>query len=116
MIPVIIESPFKGETKADESRNRAYLDKCIRWCILRGLTPYASHKMLVDALNDDNPAERSDGIEAGLNMASSLIAWSNGQVKPIFFEDYGVSSGMEKAKGWYDKNNYDYEFRKIGKL
>jgi hypothetical protein len=105
MIPCIIESPFKGETKAEESRNRAYLDKCIRWCILHGYTPYASHKMLTDALDDSSPDERSSGISAGLTMALAILK-ACPDAKVFIFQDYGQSSGMQKAELHYSAQGY----------
>ena len=38
----------------------------IRDCIARGESPYASHQMLTEALDDTNPIERNAGIQAGL--------------------------------------------------
>jgi hypothetical protein len=90
---VIIESPYKGNVP----RNKLYLRACIRDCIMRGESPYASHRMLTDALDDDDPREREIGIKAGL-------AWRNAQtpllsqdgriigylpVLPIFYIDMG---------------------------
>jgi hypothetical protein len=102
MTPCIIESPFKGKNKAEESRNRAYLDKCIRWCVLHGYTPYASHKMLTDSLDDSNHAERTSGIVAGLTLSVLLLRYHAAPAAPVFFFlDYGESEGMKHAREKY---------------
>jgi hypothetical protein len=113
MIPCIIESPFKGATKAEEQRNHAYLDKCIRWCIENGYTPYASHKMLPDALDDSNPNERTLGISAGLDMSLFILS-KRPDAKVFFFLDYGQSGGMNKAEEKYLA--YDFANRISGKM
>lgn len=89
---VIIESPLMGKGFGiiklfDELKNRNYLDKCILHCINRGDSPYASHKMLTDALNDANASERQRGIMAGL-------AWAVKASAICVYIDRGVSRGM----------------------
>lgn len=80
---VIIESPFSG----DEARNRIYLQRCIRDCLDRGESPYASHQMLTDALRDSVPKERAHGIAAGFE-------WRKVAEATVVYEDYGESAGM----------------------
>lgn len=60
---VVVESPFSG----DVERNLRYLRACLRDCILRGESPYASHALLTQpgVLRDDLPHERNLGIAAG---------------------------------------------------
>ena len=89
MIPCIIESPYKG----DVARNKIYLDRCIRHCIEKGYTPYASHKMVPGALDDLIPVERELGIKAGLEMADFILD-SHSDSCVFFFVDYGSSDGM----------------------
>ena len=57
MIPVVVESPFKGNEWQDTERNRVYLELCLRDCIERGETPYAWHSDPVPLLADDEPPE-----------------------------------------------------------
>jgi hypothetical protein len=117
MTPAIIESPFRGADKSEEQRNRAYLAKAIRWCVLRNYTPYASHKMLTDSLDDSDPSERIDGIQAGLDMAHVLLN-ANERARVFFFTDYGTSGGMTNAKEAYYAAglNTRIETVEIGKL
>lgn len=90
---VLVESPFAGMGDnfltqwADGKMNRAYLERCIRHCVDRGDSPYASHKMLTIALNDFIPAERFRGMQAGL-------AWSRAVDAVVVYIDRGVSGGM----------------------
>jgi hypothetical protein len=91
-IPVVIESPFAGEV----ALNRAYLQACIRDCLRRGETPYASHQQLTWALDDNNPEERELGISAGLDMRDFIRAHGG---KSVYYVDLGWSSGMGRARG-----------------
>lgn len=111
--PVIIESPFKGTDSVTEDEHRAYLERCIKECILRGETPYASHKMLTDALDDSDPGQRRIGINAGLAMAECLL--KTGKAYPVFYVDYGMSDGMKLAEEKYRKMDVTYFSRTIGK-
>lgn len=115
---VIIESPYKGDTP----RNLRYLRSCIRDCLSRNESPYASHRMLTDALDDDSPAERALGIEAGLAwrdvyqpIKSNRGAWTMGfdRVRLVFYIDLGWSEGMVIAKSRYDEEAVLYEERNL---
>lgn len=81
---VLIESPFAGDCAA----NLEYLRRCIMDCIHRGEAPFASHGFYTQFLNDDVPAERALGMEAG---------WAWGTVAQLVavYADRGVSVGME---------------------
>lgn len=102
MKPVTIESPYAGDVEA----NLAYLDECIRDCLSRDESPYASHKMLTTALDDNITEERDAGISAGLAMSKTLSS-------RIFYVDRGWSGGMKAARKYYDENGISYEIRKI---
>jgi 8-oxo-dGTP pyrophosphatase MutT (NUDIX family) len=85
MIPVLLESPYAGHIH----RNKAYLQLCIRDCVARGETPFASHQMFTDALDDNDPEERRQGIGAGL-------VWGQFAKRSVFYIDFGMSDGMTK--------------------
>ncbi len=111
---VIIESPYKGNVDL----NKRYLRACIRDCINRAESPYASHRMLTDALDDNDPVERSLGIEAGLAWRNACVLDGSrlvvaSRVLPIFYLDLGWSSGMYLAKKCYDEEGIIYEERKL---
>jgi hypothetical protein len=84
---VIIESPFAGATPELAARNLKYLRAAILDCVRREESPYASHRMLTDALNDAEPNERALGIEAG-------FAWRGVSNATIVYHDLGFSIGM----------------------
>lgn len=100
---VVIESPYAGEV----ALNRAYLERCIRDCATRGESPYASHKMLTDALDDNDPEERKLGIDCGL-------AWRRRADLRVFYIDRGWSRGMLAARKLYDDDGLTYEIRELG--
>jgi hypothetical protein len=87
---VIIESPYRGANQAERLRNISYLKRCIRDCIMRGESPYASHGLLPGALDEDKAEERQLGIGAG-------YAWWEAADEVIFYVDYGWSTGMKIA-------------------
>lgn len=85
MQKVIVETPYSS----DRPLNIAYLKACLRNCILRNESPYASHWMIAESgiLNEDDPAERKLGIELG-------HLWITHDNTSIFYLDRGFSHGM----------------------
>ena len=83
---VIIESPYAG----DVDEHMRYLQRCIRDSLARGESPYASHQMLTQALDDATPEERKAGIEAG-------FAWRSEADATVVYTDYGISAGMAEG-------------------
>jgi hypothetical protein len=83
MILVLVESPFAGAV----AENIAYLKRCLRDCLARGESPYASHLFFTQFLDDDDQAERALGIDAGL-------AWGKAAAKSVVYTDRGISGGM----------------------
>lgn len=83
---VLIETPYAG----DIERNMAFARACMRDCLMRGEAPYASHLLYTQPgiLNDDEPAERSLGMRAGM-------AWGSLASKTVVYTDLGISGGME---------------------
>jgi hypothetical protein len=82
---VCVESPFAG----DVAGNTGYLKRCIRNCLDRGESPYASHLFFTQEglLDDDKPFERKLGIEAG-------FAWAAKAHTRALYIDRGISVGM----------------------
>jgi len=117
MIPCILESPFKGKNKAEQSRNEAYLNKLIRWAVLNGYTPVASHKTLTQALDDDDATEREIGIDAGIDLSLRLLE-SGPDVRVFFGTDYGMSDGMGYAYERYVREKFESRCStiEVGKL
>lgn len=88
-IPVILESPFKGDDWSKTKRNIKYARLCMRDCLMRNEAPYASHLLYTqeNILDDKNPNERKLGIEAG-------FIWRQFAYKTVVYIDFGISSGM----------------------
>lgn len=100
---VIIESPYAG----DVPTNMRYLRECIRDCIKRGETPYASHGLLPGALDDDNPEEREAGIRAG-------FAWREAADATVVYTDRGISRGMRAGIEHAESIGHPVEHRSLG--
>ena len=83
---VIVESPYAG----NEERNLDYARACMRDCLERGESPYASHALYTQegVLDDEEPEERALGIKAG-------FAWRRVADATVVYTDYGVSDGMK---------------------
>lgn len=103
---VILESPFAGNV----ARNIAYGRRCLHDSLSRGEAPIASHLLYTQpgVLDDDIPAERQWGIDAGL-------AWKAVAHGSVVYTDYGVSKGMEYGIRAARAAGVPVEMRSIGK-
>jgi hypothetical protein len=101
---VIIESPYAGDTE----RNLRYLRACMRDCLKRDESPYASHGLYTQpgVLDDNDPIQREQGIEAG-------FAWRVCAHKTVFYVDLGWSSGMSRALEYCKRKGFPYETRSL---
>ena len=81
---VIIESPFAGAFS-----NVRYSRECIRNCLDRGESPFASHLLYTQKgiLDDAIPDERRRGIEAA-------NGWLEVADYVVVYMDLGVTRGM----------------------
>lgn len=86
---VLVESPFAGPTPADRAQNITYARRALHDCFRRDEAPFASHLLYTQpgVLNDDLPAERQQGIDAGL-------LWGALAAATVVYVDRGVSNGM----------------------
>lgn len=99
---VVIESPFAGQVV----ENVAYAKAAMLDCLARGEAPYASHLLFPQVLDDLVPAERRNGIDAGL-------AWASRAHLSAFYVDRGVSRGMEGALEWCLRHARPFSFRTL---
>lgn len=106
LIPVILETPFKG----DEALNTYYARQCMRHCLMRGEAPLASHMLYTQpgVLRDDNPMERFLGIRAG-------FIWRPLAAYTVVYTDLGISNGMRQGIDDARSKNLDVVFRTLGK-
>ena len=101
---VLLESPFAGEVEA----NKKYAAQAVRDSLRRGEAPFASHLFYTQFLDDDIPAERSLGIEAGLDIGSRAD-------KTVVYIDRGISKGMELGIERAHKEGRPIEYRSLDK-
>ena len=101
---VIVESPYAGDVETHVAYARAALHDCLS----RGEAPIASHLLYTQpgVLNDDVPAERVWGIEAGL-------AWSHVAEASVVYDDFGISRGMQYGIENARKEGRPVEFRQL---
>lgn len=104
MKKVILESPFAG----DVERNIRYARACVRDSLLRGEAPIASHLLYTQPgiLDDDIPAERQHGIDAGL-------AWRTVSEGTVVYTDMGTSRGMQYGIDAARASGKSVEFRTL---
>jgi len=83
---VILESPYAGNVV----ENIDYACACMLDSLRRGEAPMVSHLLYTQVLDDNNLAERTLGIEAGL-------AWGKVAEATVVYRDLGVTAGMTKG-------------------
>ncbi len=106
MKTVIIESPYRSSYGSEKEVFRSYLDDCIRDCLGRNESPYASHLILTSVLDDDVPEQRTAGINTG-------YAWYQAADRIAFYEDHGWSEGMVQARAYADLHGIAYIIRSL---
>lgn len=101
---VIIESPYAGDVDA----NIAYARRCVTDSLKRGEAPIASHLLYTQPgiLDDDIPAERQLGIDAGL-------AWRKVAECTVVYTGLGISSGMQYGIDAAAKSGIRIEYRNL---
>ena len=103
---VIIESPFKGRTPAEEAENIEYARKAMRDSLYRGEAPFASHLLYPQMLDDANEHERRMGIEAGLLIGRSAD-------RTVVYTDRGISPGMKQGIKRAEDEGRPVEYRSL---
>lgn len=87
---VLVETPLNAPTQEGVDANMAYARECMADAFRRGEAPFLSHLLYPQVLNDRIPAERTQGIEAGL-------AWGRAADYSAVYTDLGISPGMQKG-------------------
>ena len=87
---VIIESPFRGATPAEEAEHVRYAREALADSIRRGECPFASHLLYPQALSDSLPHERALGIALGME-------WARFVDFVAVYTDRGISDGMSSS-------------------
>ena len=107
----IVESPYaanNGRTVADHVK---YALDCCRDAVTRNETPFASHLIYPQFLDDRKPHERLQGIGMGYTVARQCLKYNEGLI--AFYTDYGWSFGMREAYAHYAPRGYKIECRAI---
>lgn len=101
---VILESPYAGNVE----QNVEYARRCVRDSLMRGEAPIASHLLYTQPgiLDDDVPAERAQGIDAGL-------AWRRVADASVVYVDFGISRGMQYGIEAAQKAGRPVEYRRL---
>lgn len=105
---VMLESPFRADDVSIFSRNRDYLSRCLKDSISRGESPFASHAIYPQVLDDSLATERKRGIEMGYD-------WMEVADAVVIYADYGFSEGMTKARNRAKRLQKMVAIRKIGR-
>ena len=99
---VIIESPYMGNVKS----NVAYARKCMSDSLLRGESPFASHLLYTQVLDDTKEIERLTGMSRAFN-------WYRHADLMAVYTDKGLSKGMEMGMEVAEKLKIKIEYRKL---
>lgn len=99
---VVIESPYKGNNEA----NKKYARLALLDSLERGESPFASHLLYTQVLNDSIPKERKKGINAGLAIYDKADLCA-------VYTDNGFSSGMIDGIKQAEKKGVRIELRSI---
>ena len=99
---VIIESPYMG----DVSKNIAYARKCMSDSLLRGESPFASHLLYTQVLDDTKEIERLTGM-------SRAFQWYKHADLMAVYTDKGISKGMEMGMEVAKNLGINIEYRNL---
>jgi hypothetical protein len=102
---VILESPYAGNV----ARNLDYVRACMADCFARNEAPFPSHALYTQpgVLDDNDPAQRKLGMEAG-------FAWGDRADATVVYADLGISDGMHKGIARALNAGRSFEFRYLG--
>jgi hypothetical protein len=118
---VIIESPYHAllpldddtpeyvqslRRQADTEENIYYARRCLSHSLAEGESPFASHLLYTQVLDDTVPAQR----ELGLTLAS---AWYDVADLCAIYTDRGISDGMKRGIEYANKIGLKTEERSI---
>lgn len=100
MIPVYLCSPWRGDTIA----NLKYAMDCMRDSLSRGESPFASHLLYTQVLDDWKEEERKLGMDASYEW---LVLAS----KCVVYTKLGTSEGMRAEIELAEKIGVPIEYR-----
>ena len=89
------------------TRNVKYAQELTGRAVRRGLVPITPHLYLTQALDDNDPAERALGMEAGMHLLTPCEAIMIGG-------RYGISEGMRYEIEQAHKMGKNFSLRIVG--
>ena len=99
---VIIESPYMGNVKS----NIAYARKCMSDSLERGESPFASHLLYTQVLDDTKDIERQIGMSRAFN-------WYRHADLMAVYIDKGISNGMKMGMKVAEKHEIEIVYRTL---
>ena len=99
---VIIESPYMGNVKS----NVAYARKCMSDSLLRGESPFASHLLYTQVLDDAIKKQRLMGMDRAFNW------YKHADLMAVYI-DKGISNGMKKGIAVAEKFGIKMDYRRL---
>lgn len=105
---VIIESRYFAPNNYEQTKlNEYFAELCLNDSLINhNEDPYASHLLLTRILDDNIPAQRSRGIEAGLR-------WGRCADKSVVYTNLGISPGMEQGIERAKQEGRPVEYREL---
>lgn len=107
MTRVIIESPYAAKTFFGRWLNKRYAQRCMVDSLMRGESPFASHLLYTQVLDDRDAQARWLGISSGFE-------WGEVADKAAVYTDRGISGGMRKGIERHKENGVPIEYRSLG--
>lgn len=87
---VVIESPYAADTETELQKNIDYAKEALLDSLNRLESPFASHLLYTQVLNDKDPIQRQQGIQAGISYYEKVDLCA-------VYGDKGISKGMWKG-------------------
>jgi len=119
---VILESPYRVnqtikrggisgvsdvyEIKIIQAKYKIYACKCVIDCLGRDESPFASHLIFTQMLDDNISEHRQLGMEAG-------FTWYSVADYCVVYNNYGISEGMQKGIIKAEQAGLRIHYRKI---
>jgi hypothetical protein len=112
---VVVESPYASPVDLPEderlrifARNIRFARACLAHSLSLGEAPFASHLLYTQegVLNDDIPAERENGIRAGLELAKRADLTA-------VYTNLGISRGMHHGMRAAEEAGREIVFREL---
>ena len=103
---VLLVSPFAGD-KVTNAKHVAYAQAALLDCLDRGESPFASHLLITQVLEDRDPTQRDKGLRAE-------HAWLKAADYVAVYRDRGISDGCLRAIAAARKLGIPVEYRRLG--